>query len=137
MHLAELAVWHVLQLVKILIGRGDLNPAAPAAGTVEIQTVGIRYLRAVDVDGVIVKPLVLRARHPGPDAVFTLGQCGCTDTHALGLRRSDTVAHTMLGIDLWKLLPVLVGGRGLEVLYRRRQRSRSGSWRGLGESRLQ
>ena len=53
---------------------GDLDGAAPAAGAVEELAAGVGDVGAVDVDPVVMEPLVQGARGADPGAVLALRQ---------------------------------------------------------------
>ena len=88
-HLADLPVRHVLERVEVLILGGHFHAAAPAAGAVVVQAAGVRHLRAVHPELVVVEPLVLGRRIADPDAVRPLGQ---------GIPHRTDVEQDVLGI---------------------------------------
>ncbi len=134
-HLANLSVRDVLERVEVLVLGGHLHAAAPAAGAVEIQAAGIRHLRVLDPELIVMEALVLGRRLADPRAILSLRQRvpHRTDVEhdALGLRRGDADADAAFGVHLRVLATRLVGGRRLEVFHGRPKRSRSGVCRGL------
>src|SRR5206468_2038396 len=71
--LPQLAVRHVLELIKLLVLGGHFNRAAPATSAVEEMSARVRNVRAVDIDGVVVEALIQRPGRDKPRAVLTLG----------------------------------------------------------------
>ena len=117
--LTQLAVRNVLECVEILVVGRNFNAAAPAAGPVEVEAVGIRDLGTVHNDLVVMKAFILGTRLADPRSVVTFGQrilhSADIELDDLCLRRDNAGADSALGIDLGILLARLVACRGFPV----------------------
>ena len=116
---SNLAVGNRLHAIEVAIVSGHFHATAPAIGPEEDHAVGVGHLGPVDLDRVIVKPFVERARIANPGAVFPLHELRTIaerHTDALRFRRHDPELHTPLGIDLRIFVPRLIRRRGLEVV---------------------
>ena len=103
---------NIFQRVKFFVVRGNFHTAAPTARAVKIQAARIRNRRAVDVELVVMKALVLRRGKSGPHVVIAFGQRiffpADVELHTLRGRSDEPGAHASLGIDLRILLARLV-----------------------------
>src|SRR5262245_40295531 len=83
MNLAKLAMRNVLQCVEVPILGRHFDRAAPPSGTVKEHAVGIRNIRPVNIDRVIVKAFVQWPRVTDPGAVLTLRKgAAISETHS-------------------------------------------------------
>ena len=72
--LPDLSLRHILHLIEVLVVRRYVDTAAPAAGTVVIEAVRVRHVRAVYVKLVVVESFVLRRGFACPYTVLVTGE---------------------------------------------------------------
>ncbi|HRZ47682.1 MAG TPA: hypothetical protein P5555_21115 [Candidatus Paceibacterota bacterium] len=108
--LLNAAVRNILQGIKVLVVRRNLDAAFPSSGTVEVQSAWIIEGAPIHREMVVVEALIHWLRRADPDAIRTLGEGGSARTDALGLGRHNPVSNTTLRVDLRVLLAGLVQG---------------------------
>ena len=97
MHFLQMAVRHILESEKLAIRGRNFNAAAPPACAVKVQAAGVRDLRAIHNDLVVVETFVLRVRVADPCAVRAFGHlildAAQIEQNALSAGRNNTGAH--------------------------------------------
>jgi len=117
--LAKLAMWDVLERVKILVFGWEFYGAAPTSCAVEKVAVQIRNFGAIDINRIVVKTFVQRPSVAGPGAVVAFCELATVpETHANGLSfgRDDAEFDAAFGVDLWIFFAALIGGGGFPVI---------------------
>ena len=118
--LVDRTLRHVLHGVEVLVGCGYVDAAAPTAGTIVILASRVGHGSTVNVELVIVEPLVLGSRLSGPHAIGILHHVvfHATDVqlHTVGLGSRNLGTHHALGVHHWIVVPLLVGTGRFEVL---------------------
>ena len=72
-HLVDRALRHILHGVELRGFGGNVDTAAPSAGTIVVSAAGIGHRGTVNVELIVVEALVLRLRGTSPYAVLVLG----------------------------------------------------------------
>jgi hypothetical protein len=102
MDFAQLAMRQIFHGIEVFIVRGNFDSAALTARTIKHLGSGIRDVRAINVERVIVKALVLGIGIADPIAIVAFGN-GITDAtdmelHALRIGRTKTGTNAPLRI---------------------------------------
>ena len=122
-HILDLSVRHVLGRIEVLVVRGNLDSALPAAGAEEEAGAGIVHHAAVDDEVIVVEALVHgNGSGAPPVSVSTLAEHGTALSaeaeghyYRLGLGSIDAEARISLGVDHGILLSGSVERRRHEV----------------------